>query len=81
MIAPGQRFDSATSLAARAGVHRSVVLRLLSTGDLVPFGYLSGLGGCEVAPIFTPDQVATVLQYQKPSRRYRSATNPTRLQP
>lgn len=61
------RFDTCTSLARRAGVHRSVVVRLWSQDHLIPDAYIEEKG--EWAPLFVPSQAIDVLRLQKSTRR------------
>lgn len=70
MISQPPILDTALGLARRAGVNRAVVLRLLSTGDLVPDAFVQGLGGANTAPVFLPAKAVDILRLQKISRRY-----------
>jgi hypothetical protein len=59
-------YDSTTTLAKRAGVHRTVVVRLVVAGHLEPAAWV--IEGQEKAALFRPECAVTVLQLQKAHR-------------
>jgi hypothetical protein len=57
------------ALARRAGVHRSVVQRLIAGKSIAPDAYLEiGVAGA-VAPLFLPDRAIEVLRQAQAPRR------------
>ena len=54
-------YSTANSLARRAGVSRSVVLRLASSGLIYPVADVENAG--KRVPLFDPMQAPTVLRY------------------
>ena len=59
-------YETATQIARRAGVHRSIVFRLISQKHLTPQAYYVSKG--EPSPLFLAEAAIDVLKFQKNSR-------------